>query len=86
MKQKSIIKKQISAVLNRFKSDLENYKIVYIDRISEKIKEFGKEKILSAPVFKVEELSNEGIFIQISENPFNSKFEEEEKLKELLLH
>ncbi len=36
------------------------------------IEKIGKQKILSSPAYKKEELSN-GIFIQISEDPFNAK-------------
>ena len=36
----------------------------------EMVEEIGKEKLLSAPVYKVEELENGGILLQLAEQPF----------------
>ncbi len=38
------------------------------------VKNIGREKILSAPVYKVEELEDGGILILLDENPFNHGF------------
>ena len=46
MTSKSTLKKEITSVLNRFKSDIENYKIVYLDRITEKIKEIPANEFI----------------------------------------
>lgn len=42
---------------------------------------YGKEKLLSAPAYKVEELSDGGIFIQASYSPALSGFPSKEEIK-----
>jgi hypothetical protein len=46
------------------------------------VKNIGRERILSAPVYKVEELEDGGILILLDENPFNHGFLTE-KVKEV---
>ncbi|ABR56551.1 hypothetical protein [Methanococcus aeolicus] len=38
------------------------------------VKNIGKDRILSAPVYKVEELDDGGLLILLDENPFNHSF------------
>jgi hypothetical protein len=50
----------------------------------EKVKEIGRERLLEAPVFRVDELDYGGMWLQVTENPFVAKRADLRKLAEYL--